>query len=202
MRNRTTLRIAITGLFCLAVILLGTTIGAPSGQRQHEEATTSIPLRLPGSWLMNRGPWSTTPRPQLVAEYIPAKVVPAPPPPTTTTTTASAPVALSKPAAPPTPPPASTTPAPVVSSGNDAIWTCIRDHESGDRYTEDTGNGYYGAVQWLPATWNAATIGAGFSQYANGRADLAPPAVQDVVAVYWQGRAGWGQWSTARGCGA
>jgi len=95
-----------------------------------------------------------------------------------------------------------TTTSPPSSLPDAAIWACIRERESGDNYAADTGNGYYGAVQWLPSTWDAAARGAGFPQYANGRADLAPPWVQDQVAVYWASVAGWGQWSTAAGCGA
>jgi hypothetical protein len=85
-----------------------------------------------------------------------------------------------------------------TSSG---AWPCIRFHESGGNYRRNSGNGYYGAYQFLPATWNTATRGAGYPQYANGRADLAPPAVQDAAAVWLQARSGWGQWpQTSRMC--
>jgi hypothetical protein len=81
------------------------------------------------------------------------------------------------------------------------VWPCIRFHESGGNYRRNSGNGYYGAYQFLPATWNTATRGAGYPQYANGRADLAPPAVQDSAAVWLQARSGWGQWpQTSRMC--
>lgn len=82
------------------------------------------------------------------------------------------------------------------------MWACIRDHESGDNYAEDTGNGYSGAYQFLPGTWNAAVTGAGYPQYANGEAYEAPPSVQDAAAQWLQAHEGWGQWSTAAGCGA
>jgi hypothetical protein len=86
-------------------------------------------------------------------------------------------------------------PMPDVSMPGASIWACIRSHESGDDYGADTGNGYYGAYQFAAATWAALRTG-----YA--RADLAPPAVQDRAAVELQRLAGWGQWSTAAGCGA
>jgi hypothetical protein len=82
------------------------------------------------------------------------------------------------------------------------IWACIRRLESGNNYAANTGNGYYGAYQFLASTWNSASSGAGYRQYANGRADLAPPAVQDAAAVWLQAHSGWGQWSTASRCGA
>jgi hypothetical protein len=82
------------------------------------------------------------------------------------------------------------------------VWACIRQRESGGNYQENTGNGYYGAYQFTPSSWNAAVRGAGYSQYANGRADLAPPYVQDAAAVWLQAHAGWGSWPvTSRACG-
>jgi resuscitation-promoting factor RpfA len=82
------------------------------------------------------------------------------------------------------------------------IWACIRRLESGNNYAANTGNGYFGAYQFLPGSWNSAVSGAGYPQYANGRADLAPPAAQDAAAMWLQAHSGWGQWSTASRCGA
>ena len=83
-----------------------------------------------------------------------------------------------------------------------SIWACIRERESGGDYSTNTGNGYSGAYQFLPGTWNAAVTGAGYPQYANGEAWEAPPYVQDAAAQWLQIHSGWGQWSTAAGCGA
>lgn len=63
----------------------------------------------------------------------------------------------------------------------------LRFCESGNNYAANTGNGYYGAYQFSSGTWNS--MGTGY-----GRADLAPPAVQDDAARRLQARAGWGQW--------
>jgi hypothetical protein len=82
------------------------------------------------------------------------------------------------------------------------VWACIRQLESGGNYRENTGNGYYGAYQFTPSSWNSAVRGAGYPQYANGRADLAPPYVQDAAAVWLQAHAGWQSWPvTSRACG-
>ena len=70
---------------------------------------------------------------------------------------------------------------------------CIREHESGDNYSEDTGNGYYGAYQDLLSTWE--------SHGGTGLPSDAPPAVQDQINYEIFETGGWGQWSTARGCG-
>ena len=119
-------------------------------------------------------------------------------------TNGSAPVALPAPPPPPPPPPApAPAPAPVAQANVDtssaAAWAasagvvCIREHESGDNYSEDTGNGYYGAYQDLLSTWEA--------HGGVGLPSDAPPAVQDQInyEIYLTG--GWGQWSTAAMCG-
>ncbi|MGH8980798.1 MAG: transglycosylase family protein [Acidimicrobiales bacterium] len=119
------------------------------------------------------------------------------------------------PPAPPAPPaapvpvPAPPPPQPVVTAASftDATstatrdWACIRDHESGDDYAEDTGNGYSGAYQFLPSTWNESVSGAGYSSYANGEAFEAPPAVQDAAALWLYDHDGWSPWSTRYVCG-
>ncbi|MGA2805056.1 MAG: transglycosylase family protein, partial [Acidimicrobiales bacterium] len=66
------------------------------------------------------------------------------------------------------------------------VWLELRLCESGDNYTEDTGNGYYGAYQFALETW----WGLGYS----GLPSDAPPAVQDQAAERLQAEAGWGQW--------
>jgi hypothetical protein len=83
-----------------------------------------------------------------------------------------------------------------------SVLACIRFHESTDTYTDATGNGYFGAYQFLPSTWDTAVTGAGYPEYADGRADLAPSWVQDAAAVWLAENVGWGQWSTAPECGA
>ncbi|MDQ1391972.1 MAG: resuscitation-promoting factor RpfA [Acidimicrobiaceae bacterium] len=93
-----------------------------------------------------------------------------------------------------TPLPAPGTPAaptpPVASSGGGGgaggVWLSLRRCESSDTYTENTGNGYYGAYQFSQATWT----GLGFP----GRPDQEPAAMQDAAAMKLQAQSGWGQW--------
>jgi hypothetical protein len=66
------------------------------------------------------------------------------------------------------------------------VWLELRDCESGDNYATNTGNGYYGAYQFLLSTW----LDLGFS----GLPSNAPPAEQDEAAQELQARSGWGQW--------
>jgi hypothetical protein len=90
-------------------------------------------------------------------------------------------------------------PAPAVrasgASGASAggVWACIRSRESGGNYATNTGNGYYGAYQFLLSTWR--------SLGGTGLPSQAPPPVQDAMAQKLQRRSGWGQWSTHSACG-
>jgi Transglycosylase-like domain len=74
--------------------------------------------------------------------------------------------------------------AAVFTSGD--VWARLRHCESGGRYTANTGNGFYGAYQFVPRTWRTL----GFS----GLPHEAPPEVQDEAARRLQARSGWGQW--------
>jgi hypothetical protein len=68
----------------------------------------------------------------------------------------------------------------------DQVWARLRHCESGGRYDINTGNGFYGAYQFVPSTWR----GLGFP----GMPHHAPPHVQDEAAQKLQARSGWGQW--------
>ena len=123
---------------------------------------------------------------------------PPPPPPVVAAVSAPAPVVVSA----PSPPPTWYAPSPSdATSTTTRDWQCIRDHESGDNYAENTGNGYSGAYQFAPSTWNEAVSGAGYPQDANGWAYEAPPSVQNAAALWLYNRDGWSPWSTRYVCG-
>lgn len=111
---------------------------------------------------------------------------------------APAPVVTATEPVAPAPAPVPVT-APAVDSSSAAAWAaspgvvCIRDHESGDNYSTDTGNGYYGAYQDSLSTWDASG--------GTGLPSDAPPAVQDQINYQIWLSGGWGQWGTAPGCG-
>ena len=79
-------------------------------------------------------------------------------------------------------------PSPEASpaSSLQGVWLELRECESSDNYRTDTGNGYYGAYQFLWSTWTAL----GFP----GRPDLEPAWMQDEAAEKDQAVSGWGQW--------
>lgn len=82
-------------------------------------------------------------------------------------------------------------PSPGTPNSNDTssgFWDCIASYESGGNWSINTGNGYYGGLQFAQSTWE----GAGGLAYAP-RADLASRESQIAVAstldpeVHWAG---------------
>jgi hypothetical protein len=82
------------------------------------------------------------------------------------------------------------------ASGDASAWAnsgksmSVKNCESGNNYSTNTGNGYYGAWQFDLPSWLANGGGA----YAP-RPDLAPAWAQDQVAYNYYQAAGWGPWS-------
>jgi flagellar biosynthesis GTPase FlhF len=65
-------------------------------------------------------------------------------------------------------------------------FAALRQCESGGDYSDNTGNGYYGAYQFSESTWQ----GMGYS----GLPSEASPAQQDQVAEQLQAQQGWSPW--------
>lgn len=100
------------------------------------------------------------------------------PPSTTTTTTAAAVVARSQP-----------RPAPALSRVE--IWEAIRRCECPQGWHCNTGNGYYGGLQFSAATWRQAG-GARYAPFAH----QATREQQIAIADAWQRKTSWHQWPT------
>jgi len=79
--------------------------------------------------------------------------------------------------------------APASAAPHD--WSGVAQCESGGNWSINTGNGYYGGLQFSPSTWSAYGGGA----YAP-RADLASPAEQIAVAERVLVGQGVGAWPT------
>lgn len=84
------------------------------------------------------------------------------------------------------------TEVPPVIDG--AIWDAIAGCEAGGNWSTNTGNGYYGGVQFDQGTWEAN----GGLRYAP-RADLATREEQIAVAEVTRQRQGWGAWPACSG---
>jgi len=79
--------------------------------------------------------------------------------------------------------------APAVSAG---MWDRIAQCESGGNWQINTGNGYYGGLQFLTSTW----LANGGGQYAS-RADLASREQQIAVAEVLRSKSGLSAWGCA-----
>ena len=85
------------------------------------------------------------------------------------------------------------TPTGVVNLPTPDQWLAVRLCESGNDYTINTGNGYFGAYQFSPVTWDS--IATRFHPHLVGVSpNLATPADQDAMALSLYQTAGRGQW--------
>ncbi|MDZ7882337.1 MAG: transglycosylase family protein [Mycobacterium sp.] len=81
------------------------------------------------------------------------------------------------------------TEVPPISNGH--VWDALAGCESGGNWAINTGNGYYGGVQFDQNTWERQ----GGLRYAQ-RADLATREEQIAIAEVTRARQGWGAWPT------
>jgi uncharacterized protein YabE (DUF348 family) len=84
------------------------------------------------------------------------------------------------------------TDVPAVTNGS--IWDAIAGCEAGGNWGINTGNGYYGGVQFDQGTWERN----GGLRFAS-RADLATREEQITVAEVTRARQGWGAWPVCSG---
>jgi LysM repeat protein len=103
-----------------------------------------------------------------------------------------APAAPAGAAAAPAAPAQASSPAPASSGG--VNWSAIAACESGGNWGADTGNGFYGGLQFTEQTW----LANGGGRYASS-ANLATPAQQIAVAQNVLASQGIGAWPV---CGA
>lgn len=78
------------------------------------------------------------------------------------------------------------------STANQAMWDRIAECESGGNWSSNTGNGYYGGLQFSSSTW----LSNGGGQYA-ARADLATRLEQIAVANRLYASSGLSAWGCA-----
>ncbi|HEY5115050.1 MAG TPA: transglycosylase family protein, partial [Nakamurella sp.] len=79
-----------------------------------------------------------------------------------------------------------------ASAAPDSTWDSVARCESSGNWSINTGNGYYGGLQFSQSTWDAY----GGQQYAS-RADLASRDQQIAVAEQTLAGQGWGAWACA-----
>ncbi len=72
------------------------------------------------------------------------------------------------------------------STGGNSVWDRLAQCESGGNWSINTGNGFYGGLQFTASTWHAMG-GSGLPHQASRETQIS-------VAKKLQARAGWGQW--------
>jgi resuscitation-promoting factor RpfB len=82
----------------------------------------------------------------------------------------------------------------VPDVGNGEVWDAISRCEAGGNWAINSGNGYYGGVQFDQSTWERN----GGTRFAP-RADLATREEQIAVAEVTRARQGWGAWPVCSG---
>jgi len=84
-----------------------------------------------------------------------------------------------------------------ASAATDSTWDSVAQCESSGNWSINTGNGYFGGLQFSQSTWDAYGGGA----YAS-RADLATRSQQIAIAEKTLAGQGWGAWTCAAIVGA
>ena len=79
--------------------------------------------------------------------------------------------------------------APTTSGSVSSTWAALAKCESGGNWSINTGNGYYGGLQFSASSWR----GAGGGKYAP-LPHLASPSEQVATAEVLRGSGGWGHW--------
>ncbi|HEX6418766.1 MAG TPA: transglycosylase family protein [Acidimicrobiales bacterium] len=113
-------------------------------------------------------------------------------PPTTTTTAPPTTTTTAPPTTTTTAPPPTESPAPPSNGGgfgdpgDYATWDALAECESGGNWAANTGNGYYGGLQFSAATWQS--VGGTGLPHEHSR------ETQIHFGQILQARSGWGQW--------
>ncbi len=114
-----------------------------------------------------------------------------PPTPTPTITPTPSPSPTPEPTATPTPSP---TPRPTADPTQDAVWDRLAECETHGNWGEDTGNGYFGGIQFTQSAWESV---GGFGNPASKGRDE-----QIMRGKMLQARRGWSAWNAcAKGLG-
>lgn len=106
---------------------------------------------------------------------------------------ATPPPAPRPPAAPPAPPAAPPAPRPAVTYSGDSVWDDLARCESGGNWAINTGNGYYGGLQFNYGTWHDYGGGA-YAEYPH----QASREEQIAVAERLRAARGYAPWPACR----
>jgi hypothetical protein len=85
----------------------------------------------------------------------------------------------------PPPPPAPPAPAPAAAT-DDSVWDRLARCEASGNWAANTGNGYYGGLQFTASTWRSVG-GTGLPHQASRETQI-------EMGKRLQARSGWGSW--------
>jgi hypothetical protein len=166
-------RIRLSILLVVAAIVLVFSLEAPGGPTEPVRAPEAVEARM---------------APAVASEAVVALLSPTAAPPSTTTTQTSIATTTSAPPAP------TTTEAPPRSvSGNgdpddDASWERLMQCESGGKgWAVNTGNGYYGGLQFDLPSWQGAG-GSGYPHQASREEQI------KRGRIWYAANGGWSSW--------
>jgi hypothetical protein len=87
-----------------------------------------------------------------------------------------------------------------IHPDNAAILAALRMCETHGNYQADTGNGFYGAYQFMQSTWDRTAQRMGISRWVGVRPSQAPSSVQDMFVLDNARASSGGFWSQHPGC--
>ncbi len=147
------------------------TITTVDGKQTKREATSTETVREPAERRIAVGTKAPAPAPTRTAAPAPQR------------TSAPAPTRTASPA------PRRTSAPSQASAPTSGVWQALAQCESGGNWSINTGNGYYGGLQFSASSWAAA----GGTRYA-ALPHLATPAQQIATAEVLRSNGGWGHW--------
>lgn len=185
------LRLLVLSAFC-ALLLLGTGGAAEAGWfgNDGKVVPAATAERVPFSDDGEAAKGADAVHVPMTFTTLPATTTTtAPPPTTTTTTTAPAPTTTTMVFVAPVPAVAEVAPAaaPPAAAG-DEVWHRLAGCEASGNWAANTGNGYYGGLQFSVSSWQAAG--------GTGMPHEASPADQITAGRALQAMQGWGAWPT------
>lgn len=188
-RSRLALAVAVT-LAALPILVLDNFPATAATTERVDVAAADVPAsERPALEPSTTAAPSTTTLGVAVAEETTTTAAAPPPTHAPTTTAAPAPRPVAPRPTPTTAPPTTQAPAATYSNGdpNDpASWDRMAQCEAGGNWAANTGNGYYGGLQFSLSTWQSYG-GTGYPHQAS-------KATQIEIGKRLQAAKGWGAW--------
>jgi resuscitation-promoting factor RpfB len=186
-RRKETARAVLFGLVGVVLLVVPVLVAnVVTGDESPTAATTDAAAATSNAQrrLRAQTTTSTTAAPTTTTTAAPVTTTTAPPPPPPPTTTTA-----------PPPPPTTEAPAPAATADSGgavpdpysyATWDTLSQCESGGDWSINTGNGYYGGVQFSLSSWQAVG-GSGYPHQASRETQI-------TMAIRLWELQGWGAW--------